>query len=62
MRKTDEVHLSKSKLVREFTDGRIFMMRKVKHPCMNCKYFMVCGSTTRTEECNGRELKKKRGK
>lgn len=32
------------------------MMKKVKHPCMSCKYFMICGSTTRTEECNGREV------
>ena len=32
-----------------------------KRPCISCKYFKVCGSTTRTEECKGRELKKKRG-
>lgn len=36
-------------------------MKQVKKPCINCKYFNVCGSTTRTEPCNGREIKK-RGK
>lgn len=32
-------------------------MVKVKHPCVNCKYFKVCGNTNRTVPCNGRELK-----
>lgn len=36
-------------------------MKQVKKPCINCKYFEVCGSTTRTEPCKGRETKK-RGK
>lgn len=31
-----------------------------KHPCINCKYFKVCGNTNRTVKCNGRELKPKR--
>lgn len=31
-------------------------------PCVNCKYFKVCGSTTRTVPCNGRELKSKKDK
>lgn len=33
-----------------------------KHPCVNCKYFKVCGNTNRTEPCNGRELKTKENK
>lgn len=27
----------------------------VKHPCISCIYFKVCGSNTRTEECKGRK-------
>lgn len=34
---------------------------KVKKPCISCKYFKVCGSTTRTEPCDGRELKTRKG-
>ena len=32
-------------------------MKNVKKPCINCVYFATCGSTTRTEACNGRETK-----
>lgn len=35
------------------------MKKNVKKPCINCKYFNVCGSTTRTQPCKGRELRKK---
>lgn len=31
----------------------------VKHPCIGCIYFRVCGSTTRTEPCEGRQTKRK---
>lgn len=31
-----------------------------KHPCINCKYKKVCGESTRTAPCNGRETKKKK--
>ena len=26
-------------------------------PCINCIYFNACGSTTRTEKCDGRMTK-----
>ena len=26
-------------------------------PCIGCVYFDICGSTSRTEECKGREIK-----
>lgn len=32
----------------------------VKKPCIGCVYFNACGSTTRTEPCNGRVTKKQR--
>ena len=32
-------------------------MKTVKKPCINCVYFATCGSTTRTEQCNGRQTK-----
>lgn len=38
------------------------MGKQVKHPCQGCKYFNACGNTNRTEPCNGRETKKKKGK
>lgn len=28
-----------------------------KKPCVGCVYFNVCGSTTRTEKCDGRKTK-----
>lgn len=28
-----------------------------KYPCRNCVYFKQCGSTTRTEACEGRMTK-----
>ena len=33
-------------------------MKIPKKPCINCVYFKTCGSTTRTEPCNGRETKR----
>lgn len=27
------------------------------HPCIGCVYFKTCGSTTRTEPCEGRKTK-----
>lgn len=32
-------------------------MKTVKKPCISCVYYKVCGSTTRTEQCNGRQTK-----
>lgn len=32
------------------------MTQNVKHPCIGCKYFTACGSTTRTMPCDGRVL------
>ena len=29
----------------------------VKHPCIGCVYFKVCGENTRTEPCYGRKTK-----
>lgn len=29
-----------------------------KKPCVGCIYFKACGSTTRTEPCNGRKTKR----
>lgn len=28
-----------------------------KYPCINCIYFKTCGSSTRTEKCDGRITK-----
>ena len=28
-----------------------------KYLCINCIYFKTCGSSTRTEKCNGRTTK-----
>lgn len=30
----------------------------VKHPCQDCVYFKVCGSSSRTEPCEGRRTKR----
>ena len=35
-------------------------MGSPKRPCINCVYFKVCGSTTRTEPCKGRQTKSER--
>lgn len=37
-------------------------MKDVKKPCIGCIYFKVCGSTTRTEPCKGRETKSEKKK
>ena len=37
-------------------------MNPVKHPCTSCIYFKVCGNTTRTMPCKGRETKSQKGK
>ena len=34
----------------------------VKKPCIGCVYFKVCGSTTRTEHCDGRKTKRDKKK
>lgn len=34
----------------------------VKHPCVNCKYFKVCGNTNRTYPCKGRETNGRKNK
>ena len=34
----------------------------VKHPCQGCIYYKACGSTTRTEPCNGRRTKREEKK
>ena len=31
----------------------------MKYPCRNCVYFDACGDTYRTEQCNGRQAKRK---
>ena len=31
-----------------------------KNPCIGCKYFDTCGSTTKTQPCSGREPKSKK--
>lgn len=40
-------------------------MTEPKYPCRNCIYFKVCGESTRTATCAGRqtksEAKKKKG-
>ena len=36
--------------------------KNVKHPCQSCKYFDACGNTSRTEPCEGREVKGRRKK
>lgn len=33
------------------------VIKNVKHPCQGCVYFDVCGNTTRTEPCKGRQTK-----
>ena len=33
--------------------------KDVQKPCIGCKYFAVCGSTTRTKRCEGRDINKK---
>lgn len=33
-----------------------------KKPCIGCIYFDACGSTTRTEHCNGRQTKSEKKK
>lgn len=38
------------------------MNKNVKKPCIGCKYFDACGSTTRTKPCEGRDLKTKNKK
>lgn len=30
------------------------MKKDAQHPCTGCTYFDACGSTTRTEPCDGR--------
>ena len=37
-------------------------MKTVKRPCINCIYFKVCGSTTRTAPCDGRMTKTQKEK
>lgn len=37
-------------------------MKNVKKPCINCVYFATCGSTTRTEPCEGRKTKSEQKK
>lgn len=34
----------------------------VKHPCVGCVYFKVCGNTGRTEPCYGRITKSEKKK
>ena len=31
--------------------------REVQYPCRGCIYYSVCGSSTRTEHCDGRKTK-----
>lgn len=33
-------------------------MSQVKKPCIGCKYYKACGSSTRTEPCAGRITKR----
>lgn len=35
---------------------------QVKKPCIGCIYFKVCGSSTRTQPCNGRMTKSEKKK
>lgn len=37
-------------------------MKDVKKPCINCIYFKVCGDTTRTMPCEGRQTKSEKKK
>ena len=37
-------------------------MQTVKHPCISCIYFKVCGNTNRTMPCNGRVTKSQKAK
>ena len=37
-------------------------MKTVKHPCIGCIYFKVCGNTNRTMPCNGRVTKSQKAK
>ena len=32
----------------------------VKKPCIGCIYFEVCGSSTRTDPCDGRKTKREK--
>ena len=34
--------------------------KNVKKPCIGCNYFKVCGSTTRTQYCDGRNTEKEK--
>lgn len=38
------------------------MTQSVKKPCIGCIYFKVCGSTTRTQPCDGRMTKSEKKK
>ena len=31
--------------------------REVQYPCRNCVYYAVCGSSMRTQHCDGRKTK-----
>lgn len=31
--------------------------REVQYPCRGCVYYSVCGSSTRTAQCDGRKTK-----
>lgn len=33
------------------------MNNNPKRPCIGCVYFAVCGETTRTQPCDGRQTK-----
>ena len=32
--------------------------REVQKPCIGCVYYSACGSTTRTQPCDGRKTKR----
>ena len=32
--------------------------REVQYPCRGCVYYAACGSSTRTQRCDGRKTKK----
>jgi hypothetical protein len=32
--------------------------KDVQYPCRNCKYFIACGDTSRTNPCDGRDINK----
>lgn len=36
--------------------------KPIQKPCIGCIYFKVCGSTTRTEPCDGRMTKRQKEK